>query len=459
MRKGVRLGLLFVASLTAASAAWAYPGGVQKPDAWFSSDAAGNISSRWDDLSDNGRHLDAYGSWSLSTADATHNFHPYTTGFTSFRNFRNYSTQMVPSAVRDTPLTIFTVTRTGSYVSGRRGRITGLDSTFEFAGEPGLSLYGSGSSGAGRYLLRPERRGGDDLNLFHPTPVPLGQNVLLSAVIGGNDNRDITVGLNGAESTVRSAASAITRGDNLMVGYGVKDDGDAFQGDIMEVLWYVGELSAQDRRRVTSYLAIKYGFDPLGNLHGGDDTLIWNDGLDAGHNSHLFGLGRDDASRLKQKVSRSVSSSALTVALQNNFTASNRSNARSVGFGADLSYFLMGSNGADMALTSVGAAAPYSLRSGRSWLVQSHNFSQTVSMKFELPTAPANSNAKFYLVKRSGNADFAAGSTVVGEIDASTGVINDVSLANGEYFTIVCTLDTDGDGVLDAYDAFPNDPN
>ncbi|MEK9713438.1 MAG: hypothetical protein VW258_12820, partial [Thalassolituus sp.] len=163
-------------------------------------------------------------------ANASHNFHPYTTGYTSSRYFRNYYTNIVPIGVRETPLSVFTVTRTSNYVSGLSGRITGLDDTSTFAGEPGLSLVGTGNVGAGKFLLRPERSGGDGIDLVHSVAVDLNENTLAYAIIGGADNDEFTVGLNGVEqdnSGVFDPPASITRGDNLTIGYGQKDDGEA----------------------------------------------------------------------------------------------------------------------------------------------------------------------------------------------------------------------------------------
>ena len=88
--------------------------------------------------------------------------------------------------------------------------------------------------------------------------------------------------------------------------------------------------------------------------------------------------------------------------------------------------------------------------------MQSTSFNQPVSLKFELPTLPANT--RVYLVRKNSNSDFSDGSESLGEVDSSTGIIENIQLNDGDYFTLAITRDTDGDGVLDTEDAFPNDP-
>ncbi|WP_370216232.1 hypothetical protein [Thalassolituus sp.] len=426
------------------SVATANPGGVSGSAVWLKSDAAGNIADAWDDQSGNNRDIDAVGSWSLTGANAAHNFHPFTTGYTSSRHFRNNNTDIVPSGERETPLSIFTVTYTDSYVSGNSGRITGLDSTLDFAGEPGYSLEGSGNSGAGRFLLRPEKSSYTDINVRYPAPVPLSQSVLGYATIGGAQNRTFTLGLNGAEYVYNSQDASVTRGDNLLVGYGRKDSGDAFQGDIMEVIWFTRAVSATERQRINSYLAVKYGIDLAGNYVNSAGNVIWNDALDANYQDAVFGLGRDSAATLNQKVSRSVKSTRLTLATQNDFTSANASSARTTSIAADRSYFLVGRNSGSYDLQTSEIGAPYSQRIGREWLVQKSGFNQTVSMKFAIPAGLPQS-ARLYLIRKNVNSDFTSGSIEVGEVSKTTGVINNVTLNTGDYFTLAVTLDSDGD--------------
>jgi len=80
----------------------AYPGNVVQPGVWLRSDSAGDISVAWQDHSGNDVVVSAITNnaapaWSLSPADAAHNFHPYTTGYTEDRLFQAASSGIVPT--------------------------------------------------------------------------------------------------------------------------------------------------------------------------------------------------------------------------------------------------------------------------------------------------------------------------------------------------------------------------
>jgi hypothetical protein len=90
----------------------------------------------------------------------------------------------------------------------------------------------------------------------------------------------------------------------------------SFDGRIAEVITYGARQSdvnlTQERNRVQSYLAIKYGIT-LGvngttqDYVNSDGNVIWDQSTDSGvYNYDITGIGRDDASELNQKQSRSV---------------------------------------------------------------------------------------------------------------------------------------------------------
>ncbi|TXE18508.1 choice-of-anchor D domain-containing protein [Psychroserpens burtonensis] len=90
----------------------------------------------------------------------------------------------------------------------------------------------------------------------------------------------------------------------------------SFDGRIAEVITYGARQSdvnlTQERNRVQSYLAIKYGIT-LGvngttqDYVNSDGNVIWDQSTDSGvYNYDIAGIGRDDASELNQKQSRSV---------------------------------------------------------------------------------------------------------------------------------------------------------
>jgi hypothetical protein len=89
----------------------------------------------------------------------------------------------------------------------------------------------------------------------------------------------------------------------------------SFDGRIAEVVTYntrkTDGNSTQERNRIQSYLAIKYGIT-LGingvsqDYVNSDGTLIWEQFENLDYNYDITGIGRDDVSELYQKQSRSV---------------------------------------------------------------------------------------------------------------------------------------------------------
>jgi hypothetical protein len=445
----------------------AAPGGVSSPGLWLKSDDAGDISTAWKDHSDNNNPVEAVADsgeapWELTAADSDHNFHPYTTGYSSNRLFLEADASFVVDEKSPTPLTILTVTRNESVLADDvTARITGLDNlnygSSSPAREPGISLMGMDTENPGQLQISLESDDFFGISEYrYSNSIPLSQNLLSHSVIGGANNDQVTFGFNGIESLSVMDDTVITRGNVLSVGYGAVLMSEAFNGDIMEVIWYAEALTPEQLRKANTYLAIKYGIALEGDYVSSNDQVVWSAAESASFNHSVFGLARDDISGLHQKVSRSVDSSELILSIDADFSSDNGSISRVTEISGDQQYFIVGDNAAAVATQDTELETPYSLRLSREWLVQSTSYNQPVSLKFELPTLPANT--RVYLVRKNSNSDFSDGSESLGEVDSSTGIIENIQLNDGDYFTLAITRDTDGDGVLDTEDAFPNDP-
>ncbi|WP_367754919.1 choice-of-anchor D domain-containing protein [Flavobacterium sp. WC2430] len=92
--------------------------------------------------------------------------------------------------------------------------------------------------------------------------------------------------------------------------------GPSYEGDILEIINYNTSNNATDRRRIETYLAIKYGIT-LGN--NGTSLNYYNSAStntassiydeNAGFNYNIAGIGRDDKSALKQRQSKTENTS------------------------------------------------------------------------------------------------------------------------------------------------------
>ena len=304
-------GLALVASwaaISVSSITLAAPGGVTDPGFWIKADDAGsNFSENWDDHSPNNNAIGVVAPssnpWTLSGADASHNFHEYTTGYSSNRFFYENDSFLSRFSQRlDTELTAVAVTRMTSY-SESDARIIGIDnesSGAAYAAEPSLSIAGSTSNSLGAtgtaefykyYNFPSETRNSSAV-------VPLSQMAITHFRVGGSNLDQLNVGVNGNETSYTLNDSLSTYANNIFIGYGrwgqnasgtsgIGRSG-AFPGDINEVILFPKNLSTNELRRVNTYLAVKYGVTIPGNYLSASGTTIWNSGLASSYGNNIF---------------------------------------------------------------------------------------------------------------------------------------------------------------------------
>ncbi len=235
--------------------------------------------------------------------------------------------------------------------------------------------------------------------------------------------------------------TADIKGSGLLIGSRYVSSGivgsDKFDGRIAEVIYYDEQHSDVERRKIESYLAVKYGLTldsgRVDYLSSNGDT-IWHTSANPIYNHNIFGLGLDSISVLDQRVSRSINDSTiLTIALDDDFTSINSPSMRSP-HAKDKQFLLVGDNGGTVTFDQDAElpAGNFNARMACEWLVQSTNFSQLVSLKFD--GCNSSDIEKYYLVKDS-DGNFVDG-TIVGELGAN-GEITDITLSGGEYFTVV----------------------
>ena len=173
-------------------------------------------------------------------------------------------------------------------------------------------------------------------------------------------------------------------------------DNGGFVGDISETIVFGGgNLSATDRRKVESYLGIKYGLT-LGQLNtlnyvATDNSVFWNGATNTTYNKNVFGVGRDDAEDLMQNVSVSANNAIstneikLVVATSNDFTNPNENTSRR-NFTNNLTYFMLGDNGntTKTPLTTVNNGFTTYQKMQRTWLSQRKNTSETLYFQIDL---------------------------------------------------------------------------
>lgn len=417
------------------------PGGVSAPDFWVKADDAGTIATAWKDHSANADNIPNVGGITLSTADRAHNFHPYTTGYTTSKFFYNAASLMNPLGNVELPNTntsIFSAVR--PVTAGAGGRITGIDDDTTFAAEPGVSIT---SAGRPRHYEFFNTVTTTDFS----TSFNVGQSNIFSAIAnnavanGGtsaSSGGEKRLGLNGTYETTsfNNTNKFQMFGRNLRVGHAAWDVLGAFPGDIMEVVWYKRTLTANEQSRVNTYLAVKNGVTSAENYLTSNSNIVWDVILNNGYNNNIFGIAKDDVSGLHQKQSGSVNNMQKLVISTTGFANSNAAN--SVGLTTDQQYLMTGDNGLEQRLKTPlvftgGANGPTNFRFESIWKVQNTGSVGTVTVAW-----PKGIN-NLYLVQ-SPDAAFDNTDTftpMVTEVTVNGVVYNmaNVTLTNGEFFT------------------------
>lgn len=139
---------------------------------------------------------------------------------------------------------------------------------------------------------------------------------------------------------------------------------------VAEVITYSSRKTdanlTQERNRIQSYLAIKYGIT-LGvngtsqDYVDSDGTIIWDQSVNSGYNYDIAGIGRDDDSDLNQKQSRSVNNATdgtgriegvLTMGLTDIYDTNNLNKSTNPTTFNDKEFLMWGNNGVDLDLAA-----------------------------------------------------------------------------------------------------------
>ncbi|WP_307438338.1 MULTISPECIES: S-layer homology domain-containing protein [unclassified Paenibacillus] len=217
-----------------------------------------------------------------------------------------------------------------------------------------------------------------------------------------------------------------------------------YNGQVGELIFYSGPLTAIDRLKINSYLAIKYG-KSLNNLNYLDSnaTPIWN--ADLNYNSNIAGIARDDAQGLYQKQSRSANvASKITIGIGAQLSMKNESISETL---ADKQSLIWGDNGQPLKFDKQIGTTDKN-HAERIWKVQNTGNVGEVLIAIPKNMIPANST----LLVNDNGSDFTNATehqlTVVSfeGIDYFT---TKAALANGQFFTFAAPVPVPNNAVLE----------
>lgn len=217
-------------------------------------------------------------------------------------------------------------------------------------------------------------------NVAKQTGVPTTVPYIASGFGNGATTNVVSVCYNGT-NVATNTSTKTSSNVPLYVGF----DGDSYGfdgGNIAEVIMYNADLSAANRQRVWSYLALKYGIT-LNN--GGTNyvssagTTVWNTATNTGYNNDIFGIGRDNTSGLHQRQSVSINGGQQPVI--GHGTTLVTLNSGGSNLGTDQSFLIAGAdNGAATFNATISGISALTARLGRIWKVQETGTVGTVTV-------------------------------------------------------------------------------
>lgn len=96
----------------------------------------------------------------------------------------------------------------------------------------------------------------------------------------------------------------------------------SLNGRVAEIFTFAEQVTAVDRQKIESYLAVKYGVtlgastEAQKDYINSFDTSVWDISANAGYNYHVAGIGRDSISDLNQKQSKTLNTTGeVTIGL------------------------------------------------------------------------------------------------------------------------------------------------
>lgn len=168
---------------------------------------------------------------------------------------------------------------------------------------------------------------------------------------------------------------------------------ETFAGNFPEYISFPYELSTNQKERVESYLALKYGI----TLHQGKsyinskNTIFWNVNNNGKFKNNIFGLGRDKTSNLNQLQSQSVHRKEYLTAAIGSITDNNFMKQQSIDI-KDNNFIVFGDNGKAEILSTANSFGVRRLE--RKWLSQNTgDESSTYPVHFNFKIPPAITNA------------------------------------------------------------------
>ncbi len=334
-----------------------------------------DVVQAWHDNSSSGNHLDDVVVGTPTFRMNSVNYNP-SVDFDGDDDRIDWDDGNVPWFEGDQQLTIYSVIKANAV--GYRGWIdteTADDSSEQVfisqtTGNNGTFTLGANGDSSANYLVTSQDIRTTDPMIFgfdydgNASTI----NTLYNAYIDGKEYE--IAGGNSTNGPIPIGVDKFSLGDG---DSGIGSDNE-WDGQIAEVLTYERVLTLNEKQRVESYLALKYGIaldqsTPQNYIASDGTTTIWTATSNSGYITGIFGIGQDDGSGLNQKISRSVNStSGPILATTQDFSTPNQDGGRT-GLGDGNFMMMSHNNGTDNSFASSFDGGSNN-RSDRVWKVE-----------------------------------------------------------------------------------------
>ncbi|WP_185155618.1 DUF11 domain-containing protein [Rudanella paleaurantiibacter] len=276
------------------------------------------------------------------------------------------------------------------------------------------------------------------VQINHPTVLTANKSTLLGYFWnGGAPNVGSGLRQNGTEfyePTTEATAVGNSGPVDGQFTLGSYEGVENWNGNIAESFLYSRNLTSQEKDRVDTYLAIKYGTTLTHNYLASDGSVIYNV---SSYSANIAGIGRDEASGLNQKQSRSVNTPGglVTIGLGSGLVSANALNTNS--FAANKSFEIIGDDGRPASYSALYTPTSFTpagnvgfYRMARTWRV-----TETGTVGTVVVGVASSTGAEYLLVSNSASFVPANTQELVLTPDGNGNLVTTIDLADGQFFT------------------------
>lgn len=166
--------------------------------------------------------------------------------------------------------------------------------------------------------------------------------------------------------------------DLILLNLSNKNDEEGNRTDLLELLFIPRKLTILERRKIESFLSIKYGISLVGEIDyiNSDGKKIWDVASHKSFNYRVTGIGRDNYFNLNQKQSGNVSEAGLYIGMDSIYD----SNCENKFEMPNSYFFLWGDNNGSLAFLPPTKDFSSLKKMKRIWQTQHSNVDSTMQL-------------------------------------------------------------------------------